>query len=451
MDEERFRVGDTVDGKYVVERVLGEGGMGRVVAARQTELGRRVALKCLLSRHAQNPELVARFLREGRAQSQLQSEHVTKVFDVARTGDGSPYLVMELLDGEDVAARIQHGPLPVADAVDIVLQASEAVAEAHSLGIVHRDLKPANLFLAKRRDGRTVVKVLDFGIAKIGESADASLTKTATAIGSAVYMSPEQLRSARVVDARTDVWALGVILFELLTGELPFEGDDVPTLSVKIVLEEPRTVQSLKPEVPAELADLVARCLRKDPADRMGSVAELATALAPFASERSRGVVATIDALATAREGVSATSTAVSGGGVRATMTTAPTMLGEAATTAPQRAVPGRSRAVLFLVSTILLLGALLLFRRASTPSIASGNAIEPPGIEREESAPPSPSTSPSTSSSSSSTGSPAAALAPSAAPPPSVKGGKASSPRPTPSTAKPSSKPTTGFKPDEY
>jgi eukaryotic-like serine/threonine-protein kinase len=289
--ETPIAAGSVLAGKYRVERVIGEGGMGVVIAAFHEGLKQKVALKFLHGAHARNHEVVARFLREGRAAAQIQSEHVGRVTDVGTLDNGAPYLVMEYLDGSDLSGLLRKsGTLSVDDAVDYVLQACEAIAEAHMVGIVHRDLKPANLFLTARRDGSPCVKVLDFGISKVSASAGdtEALTRTTGTMGSPLYMSPEQLRSARDVDARTDLWAIGVILFEILTGQQPFLADEVPQLTIKIVMEPPTPLRSLRPDVPPGLDSVIMRCLEKDPAGRYSNVGELALALAPFASRRSR-------------------------------------------------------------------------------------------------------------------------------------------------------------------
>jgi serine/threonine-protein kinase len=264
--------------------------MGVVVAAMHVELGQRVAIKFLNPAVLDNPDAVARFTREARAAVRIRSEHVARVTDVGRLDNGAPYMVMEYLEGEDLAAAVARGPLLREDAVDYLIQACDAMAEAHVEGIVHRDLKPANLFLVARTDGSASVKVLDFGISKLmlPETGDASLTRTATLMGSPLYMSPEQLKSPRDVDPRADVWSLGVILFELLVGRPPF---NAPTLAelVAVILHEPTPrLTALLPDVPVALERAVLRCLEKEREQRFQNVGELAAALVNFGSQRSR-------------------------------------------------------------------------------------------------------------------------------------------------------------------
>jgi eukaryotic-like serine/threonine-protein kinase len=285
-----IQVGDVVAGKYRVDRVLGEGGMGVVVAATHEQLDERVALKFLRPVVASNPEVVQRFVREARAAVKVRSEHVARVLDVGTLASGTPYMVMEYLDGQDLAQTLAgRGPLPVGETVTYVLQACEAVAEAHSLGIVHRDLKPANLFLARRPNGRPVVKVLDFGISKITASGadNPVLTKAAAMMGSPSYMSPEQMVAAGSVDVRADVWALGVVLYELLTGKLPFVAETMPELVGMILQQGYTPVSALRPDVPPGLQATIDRCLQKDRALRHRNVAELAAGLVPFGPPRS--------------------------------------------------------------------------------------------------------------------------------------------------------------------
>lgn len=283
--------GDLLAGKYRVERVLGAGGMGVVVAALHLELEERVAVKFLLPEFAENDNAAKRFMREARAAARIKSEYVARVIDVGRLESGAPYMVMEYLEGRDLSALVSTGPLAIDDSADYVIQACHAMAEAHAAGIVHRDLKPANLFLAQRPDGTRVIKVLDFGISKGaagGDLPEASLTKTSTMMGSPYYMSPEQMRSARDVDHRTDIWSLGVILFELLSGRPPFQGDSLPGLLTSIMTDSPPSLVGLRPDVPVELEQVVLRCLRKSRDDRLPDVGALTRALLPFGSRRSR-------------------------------------------------------------------------------------------------------------------------------------------------------------------
>jgi serine/threonine-protein kinase len=235
---------------------------------------------------------VARFSNEARSAAKIQSEHVARVLDVGVLDDGSPYMVMEYLEGTDLAGLIkQRGSIPGPEAIEYVLQACEALAEAHVAGIVHRDLKPANLFLTRRADGSPSVKVLDFGISKAALSNDGAgqaLTQTAAVLGSPSYMAPEQLKSARQADPRTDIWALGIILHELMTGACAFQADTVPELYVSILQAPPTALRQRLPNAPPALEAVLLRCLEKDPARRYASVGELALALAEFAPTRAQ-------------------------------------------------------------------------------------------------------------------------------------------------------------------
>ena len=285
--------GEILAGKYRIERVLGEGGMGVVYAAHHQLLAQRVAIKVLREAIADHSEARARFLNEARLAAEIQNEHVARVLDVGILESGVPFIVLEYLDGSDLADLLHAaGELAVEDVVDYLLQAICAVAQAHALGIIHRDLKPANLFLARRQDGTTQIKVLDFGISKAtggaaGATAQGHLTGTNAVLGSPVYMSPEQLRASKNVDVRSDIWALGVIAYELLTGALPFEGDNVVDLFAAIQETEPRRARDRRPRIPAALDAAVMRCLRPKPAERFASVAELAEALAPYGTRVS--------------------------------------------------------------------------------------------------------------------------------------------------------------------
>ncbi len=285
--------GQILLGKYRIERVLGVGGMGVVVAATHVTLEERVAIKFLLPEALKNHEAVARFLREARAAVRIKSEHVARVTDVGTLETGAPYMIMEYLDGGDLGALAKtRGALPFDTAVEYVLQACEALAEAHGMGIVHRDLKPSNLFVVTRADGTPSVKVLDFGISKVtgmaASGADLGMTKTTTIMGSPLYMSPEQMASSKDVDARTDIWALGAILFELLTGRVPFQADTITQLCAMILQQRAEPLRNFRPDAPEGLQMVIQRCLEKDRNLRYANVAELANALAPFAPRRAR-------------------------------------------------------------------------------------------------------------------------------------------------------------------
>lgn len=280
-----IKAGDVLaGGKYRVERVLGAGGMGMVVAARHIQLGQRVALKFMLKEAMADPSNTERFAREARAAVQLQSPHTARVLDVGKLKNGEPYMVMEYLDGHDLDEVLsQNGPMQPEMAVGYLLQACEAFAEAHGLGMIHRDIKLKNLFLTKAVDGRALVKVLDFGLAKtIGGIGDVSLTSTSAVFGSPQYMSPEQMRSAKDVDSRSDIWSIGVCLYELLTGHVPFDAAgiaEICAMVLKDAVEPPsRWAQGLPPELDA----VVVKCLEKDPKNRYQTVAELAYALEPW-------------------------------------------------------------------------------------------------------------------------------------------------------------------------
>lgn len=290
-DEEiAYKPGQILVEKYRVEHVLGIGGFGAVLAATHLALEEKVAIKVLLPAAAKNASAAERFLREARAAVRIRSEHVARVSDVGTLPDGAPYMVMEHLVGQDLSALVKStGSQRVEDVAEWVLQACEALAEAHKLGIIHRDLKPANLFLTRKVDGAPCLKVLDFGISKMtNETGDKGMTKTSDVMGSPFYMSPEQMRSTRNVDARADIWALGAILFELLAGAPPFDAETMTALVVSIMQEPPRELTHYRNDIPVGLRSVVLACLEKDPGRRFQDVASLADALAPFAPERSQ-------------------------------------------------------------------------------------------------------------------------------------------------------------------
>jgi serine/threonine protein kinase/predicted ATPase len=281
----RLRPGDLVGGKYRVEELLGRGGMGEVFAASHVELGHRVAIKVL---HLVDSSANARFFREAQTCARLASEHIPHVFDLGNLADGTPYIVMECLAGQDLAQLMARGPLPASDAVSYVLQACAALQDAHAVGVVHRDIKPANLFLTTRKTGPGLLKVLDFGISKLagehGSEGALGLTSTGALVGSPLYMSPEQIRGSKDVDARTDIWSLGVVLYELLAGYPPFRAQTLSALSVAIATEQPRPLSSIRPDLHPAFEVVVSRCLEKDRAARFASVDALKEAIETMAA-----------------------------------------------------------------------------------------------------------------------------------------------------------------------
>jgi serine/threonine-protein kinase len=274
--------GDIVGGKYRLSRLLGEGGMGIVFEAEHLRLMQQVAIKWLRPDVLALPDALERFEREARAICRMRGPHVAHVMDVDADGHGRPYMVMELLRGRDLEAELQaRGALPVSEAVDWVLQACAAISEAHAEGIVHRDLKPSNLFLAEEAGAR-VVKVLDFGISKLARD-EPAVTTTAVTLGTPLYMSPEQVRSSKDVDARADIWSLGVILYELVTGSPPFLGTTTAAIAAIVADATPRPREA-RPAVPEGLERVIMTALAKCPDDRFPTAEALAAALVPFAS-----------------------------------------------------------------------------------------------------------------------------------------------------------------------
>ena len=369
--------GEIIVGKYRVERVLGQGGMGVVVAAHHIQLDQMVALKFLLPEAMVSKEAVTRFIREARAAAKIKNEHVARVIDVGQLENGAPYMVMEYLEGSDLSAMVaRRGALGTEETVDFVLQACEAIAEAHSLGIVHRDLKPANLFCLEKADGSVTIKVLDFGISKIA-SPDLtleSMTKTGGLLGSPLYMSPEQMQRSKGVDARADIWSLGIILFELLAGSGPFAAETMTELIFKIATERPASIRTLRGDVVAGLEQVILRCLEKNREDRYQSVGELAEALVGFASPRGRLSV----------EGVQGTARKARGSGAQLIALTdpsaptrtpghAPTMDPWGRTAAPTALKPNAGSFAAALAVGVLVVGATALAYRvhASTVRLA--------------------------------------------------------------------------------
>ncbi|MCL4226090.1 MAG: serine/threonine protein kinase [Myxococcales bacterium] len=286
-DDVGVELGAVLLGKYRIEAVLGRGGMGVVARATHLHLGEQVAIKFLRRDAASDAEAAQRFLREAQAAVRLKSEHVARVIDVGTLDGQVPYMVMEYLEGVDLDQMLeQSGTLGPGLAVDFVVQACAALAEAHAQGIVHRDIKPSNVFVTWRSDGSALIKVLDFGISKVVAGvSEMSLTRTQSVLGTPAYMSPEQMRSARAVDARTDIWSLGTVLYELVQGHRPFEAETFSEMCVKVAVDPP---SPLTQPLPPGLAEVILRCLSKDPAGRYATVGELATALVPFANDPRR-------------------------------------------------------------------------------------------------------------------------------------------------------------------
>jgi eukaryotic-like serine/threonine-protein kinase len=286
-------VGDVLAKKYRLERLVGEGGTGVVVAARHLQLERLVAIKFLRTALASD-EIRTRFEREARAIGQIESEHVVLVLDVGALDDYSPYMVMEYLEGRDLAKILKEdGALSIEDSVDCMLQVCEALDQAHANGIIHRDLKPANLFLTRREDGGPHIKIVDFGISKIldpklTDGGPKDMTAAFTVLGSPRYMAPEQLRNSKDVDDRADLWSIGAVMFQLITGKPAFDGDNNVHASLAVLTKDAPLLRQLAPHAPAELEAIVNKCLSKDRNGRFRSAAELADALRPFASDRTR-------------------------------------------------------------------------------------------------------------------------------------------------------------------
>jgi serine/threonine-protein kinase len=282
------KVGHVLAGKYEIVRLMGEGGMAFIFEATHQRLRQRVAIKLLAPEFVRDAEIVARFDREARAVASLKTKHVARVIDVDATPEGTPFIVMEFLEGRDLDAELQaRTRLPVGEAVDCVLQACAGMLEAHGQGIVHRDLKPANLFLATGQEGGDrILKVLDFGISKMGGDAK-RLTSAGAVMGTVLYMSPEQVRADPTVDGRADIWALGVILFELVAGRAPWEGNS-HKIAAQIVSETPPDLRAFA-AVPDDLADTVRTMLQREPDRRFATLRDVIAALAQYAPMGSVG------------------------------------------------------------------------------------------------------------------------------------------------------------------
>ncbi len=339
------RVGDFIAAKYRVERVLGAGAMGVVVAARHLELQELRAIKLMLPSALSDAEAIERFLREARAPARLKSDHVAKVYDVARLETGSPYIVIELLEGVDLKTMLDQEPMLAPQrAARLVAQACDAVGEAHTLGIVHRDIKPANLFLTTAPRGGERLKVLDFGIAKMADPAGGGvdMTRTTAVLGTPLYMSPEQMRGARNADARSDVWALGVILYRMLTGRVPFSGSTITEVCSAVISDTPEPPRAVRPDLPAGLEAVILRCLEKNPAARFANAGELGAALAVHAEGTGEvAIPRAVDGESTVVLGLPAAGGPAAGGPARS----GPAAGGPGAFGMPPGASPGPSGA----------------------------------------------------------------------------------------------------------
>ncbi len=290
--DKTIQPGNVIAGKYTVETVLGVGGMGMVVKARQSGLDRPVAIKLLLGAFRERKDIVERFYREAKAAARVRSEHVAQVFDVGTTEEGDPYLAMEFLEGEDLDRRLEREHrFTLAAAATYMQQTCMGVAEAHAARIVHRDLKPANLFVAQSNKGRTLVKVIDFGISKVDEG-PSTLTQTGGSMGTVYYMAPEQIENPKAVDGRSDVWALGVIFHQFLTGEVPYGGDTMPMVIASVLKNKRKPAHTIVPGLPPEVDQIIERCLQHDPAMRFQSAQELGEAIAALVSDPSSSYVA---------------------------------------------------------------------------------------------------------------------------------------------------------------
>jgi serine/threonine-protein kinase len=423
-DAAAARIGSTVD-KYTLVRLLGRGGMGAVYEARHAKLSRRFAIKFLLPEFAANRDVLRRFENEAKAAGGLEHPNLAAVTDFGQAVDGAPYIVMEFLQGEDGAKLLRrNGPLPIRRAADLIIQACRGLAVAHRAGIVHRDLKPENIFLTDAGDGRDQVKVLDFGIAKL-RTTDASVaTGTGATFGTAYYMSPEQARGAGEVDHRSDVWSLGVVLFELLSGRKPFEGGAFLEVVHKILSTEAPALDEARPGLPPRLVAVVRQAMRKDLLERIPSVLALADALAPFAAAAEAAPPSGLAATAATAE---TQATPVTVAPVAATPVTAAPVTATASAGATHAR---RSRAPLTIgvVALGLAIAAALAFlarapQSASAPPPPTAAAAPPPAPATEP-APvaPAPAAAPASA---------PAAAASTAAPAPTSASGHASEPRP--------------------
>jgi serine/threonine-protein kinase len=283
--------GDIIRDRYRLDGVLGEGGTGIVVSATSLKDGTKVAIK-FLRRALETNELRTRFEREARAITKIASEHVVVVLDVGTLDDGAAFMVMEHLEGRDLARILKEdGPLPIAAAVDCMVQVCDALVHAHDAGIVHRDLKPANVFVEDRGDGKIHAKIVDFGISKFldkrvlgDDGKPPEMTNAFTMLGSPRYMAPEQVRNSKDVDARADIWSVGVVLFQLITGKHVFNAHSNVEASIAVLTADPQKLSAIEPNAPEGLDEVIRKCLTRDVAARYQTASELAIALKPFGS-----------------------------------------------------------------------------------------------------------------------------------------------------------------------
>lgn len=289
-----LNTGDLIDGKYRIVRLLGEGGMGAVYEGENTRIHRRVAIKVLHSGVAANADAVARFEREAQAAGRIGSEHIVEVLDLGQLADGDRYMVMEFMDGEALSGRIQRaGRLTAEQLYPIALQMLEGLQAAHEAGIIHRDLKPDNVYLIKSRKGQgDFVKLLDFGISKFNVvGGEFSMTRTGAVMGTPYYMAPEQAKGAKDIDTRVDVYAAGVILYEAVSGQVPFNADTFNELLFKIVLESPPPVEQVAPGLDLEFAAIISKAMAREPDERFPTAQEFQAALRAWG--QARGLSAT--------------------------------------------------------------------------------------------------------------------------------------------------------------
>lgn len=283
-----LNVGDIVGDAYVVEKLIGAGGMAFVHLASHREYRHRVAIKILRPENSRRNEVAKRFEREQRTLTMLHSEHTLRIYGFGNH-QGLPYMLLEYLEGKDLEELIKNeGPLPLEMAAEYLLQACHAIAEAHLLGVVHRDLKPGNLFLTRRTDGSPCIKVLDFGISKVSQESDglqepSLVTRAHAVMGSPFYMPPEQMLSSANVDARSDIWSLGVTLYEILTKALPFAADSPAAVCRRIMGDAPTPLRRLSPSFPEALEEVINRCLQKRAEHRFGNITDFAVRLGEFA------------------------------------------------------------------------------------------------------------------------------------------------------------------------